>query len=152
PGGSNPGGGAPGGTGRATAPAASAASFAAVSRSVSQVMRKLAIDGTKISTSASITNRMVSNSSLADKPNPRRLSNVLCRGETNDFRICQNLPGQAIASPSESRGTCVFSPRGRRPPKPRQPADDPADKGASGNAGIVAIGHAFVHLRKGRIG
>jgi hypothetical protein len=50
---------------------------------------------------------MVSSSSLADKPNLRRLSTALCKGEANDVTICQNLPGQAIASPSESRGTLV---------------------------------------------
>jgi hypothetical protein len=47
---------------------ASAASLEAVRRSDSQLMRKFATEGTKISTSASITNSSVSSKSLADRP------------------------------------------------------------------------------------
>src|SRR5262245_25453799 len=138
-----------------TASAASAASCAAVSRSLSQVMRKLATEGTKIRTSASITNRMVSRRSLADKPKPRRRAHVPCKGEADDFTICQNLPGQAIASPSESRGTLYVTPRllpGHQSPKSRKPADEFAYEWVRRSADIVSIGDAFVDLTKRRVG
>ena len=50
------------------ASAASEAICAAASRSISHWRRKLETEGTKTSTSASMTNRMVSSSSLADSP------------------------------------------------------------------------------------
>src|SRR5262245_31514695 len=46
----------------------SAAVCAAASRSLSQFKRKFATDGTYIKISATITNRMVSNSSLPERP------------------------------------------------------------------------------------
>ena len=51
---------------------ASAASLAAVRRSESQLMRKFATEGTKIRTSASMTNSSVSSSSLAERPSRSR--------------------------------------------------------------------------------
>ena len=74
-----------------TASAASAASCAAVRRSVSQVMRKLATEGTKISTSASMTKVMVSSSSLADRPRPRR-SAVAASGDRMRLTRSHSLP------------------------------------------------------------
>jgi hypothetical protein len=50
------------------ASAASEAICAAASRSISHCRRKFDTDGTKTSTSASITNRMVSKSNLAESP------------------------------------------------------------------------------------
>ncbi len=50
------------------ASAASEAICAAASRSISHCRRKLETEGTNTSTSASMTNRMVSRSSLADSP------------------------------------------------------------------------------------
>ena len=50
------------------ASAASEAICAAARRSISHCRRKLETEGTNTSTSASITNRMVSSSNLADKP------------------------------------------------------------------------------------
>ena len=87
-----------------TASAASAASWAAVRRSLSQVMRKLATDGTKISTSASMTKVIVKSRSLADKPKPRR-SDVAVSGDPIDLTRCQSLADQARVSPMLSRGT-----------------------------------------------
>ncbi len=94
-------------SGTAPSPAAcvaSAASRAAVSRSESHVMRKLATEGTKIRTSASMTKTIVNSSNLAERPKTRR-SALRARGAPTFFTRLQNLPGQESASSIMSRGT-----------------------------------------------
>ena len=90
-----------------TASAARAASCAAVMRSVSQLMRKLATEGTKISTSASMTKTIVSSSSLADRPNPCRSAVAAGghRGQSMALARSQRRRGQARASSKVSRAT-----------------------------------------------
>ena len=81
---------------------ASAASRAAVRRSDSQLMRKFATDGTKISTSASMTNSSVRSSSLAERPS-RSLTLPSIRLTALTRR--QSRPVQLRASSIMSRGT-----------------------------------------------
>src|SRR5215469_9000440 len=134
-----------------TASAASAASWSAVRRSFSQVMRKLATEGTKISTSASMTKLTVSTSSLADKPSPRR-SAVARNGERIRLARSHSLDDQARASSMLSRGTPLprSSPSGS--PELAQPANDLAHQGVRGRHGIITVGDALVDLAKRWIG
>ena len=113
-------------------------------------MRKLATEGTKISTSASITNVMVRSSNLADRPRPRR-SAVADSGDRMRLTRSHSLADQASASSMLSRGT-------RLPRSPCeglselcQPAHQLADQGVSGGRRIIAVGDTLVDLGKRRI-
>jgi hypothetical protein len=67
-------------------------------------MRKFATEGTKISTSASMTNVIVSRRSLAERPSPRR-SAVAAKGERIALTPAHSLRGQESASSIMSRAT-----------------------------------------------
>src|SRR5215510_2635523 len=134
-----------------TASAASAASWAAVRRSLSQVMRKLATDGTKMSTSASMTKLTVSSSSFADKPRPRR-SAVARNGERMRLARSHSLDDQARASSMLSRGTTLSRSSHAGLSELAQPANDLAHQGVSGRRRIITVGDTLVYLAKRRIG
>src|ERR1700704_1776667 len=110
-------------------------------------MRKLATDGTKISTPASITNVMVRSSSLADRPRPRR-SAVADSGDRMRLTRSQSLADQASASSMLSRGTPCLARLVRDLSELCQPADHLAYQGVSSGSRIIAVGYPFVDLRK----
>ncbi len=94
------------------ASAARAASLDAVSRSLSQLTRKFATDGTKIRTSASITKAAVSISSLEGRPMPSQARRDALRPPDSARRATEPSGGWAAGcaegsgAPSlESRGT-----------------------------------------------
>src|SRR5262249_20358407 len=109
-------------------------------------MRKFATEGTKISTSASITNMIVSSRSLADKPRPRR-SAVAASGERIALTRSHSLADRERASSIISRGT-----RTSLLAKSRQPANHFTHQWFGGRGGIIAEGCALVYLRQRRIG
>ena len=98
------------------ASAASAAMAAACNRSFNQVTRKLAMEGTKIRISASITKPRVSSSSLVEMPSPVR----------GLAAVCTPAAGWALSSPSRTKAmSCLSSRRqlnrGNSRRKPRTP-------------------------------
>src|SRR5262245_59991602 len=114
-------------------------------------MRKLATDGTKMSTSANITKLTVSSSSFADKPSPRR-SAVARTGERMRLARSHSLEDQARASSMLSRGTPLSRSSHAGSPELAQPANDLAHQGIRGRRRIIAVGDTLVDLAKRRIG
>src|SRR5262245_38460621 len=114
-------------------------------------MRKLATDGTKMSTSASMTKLTGSSSSFADKPRPRR-SAVARNGERMRLARSHSLDDQARASSMLSRGTTLSRSSHAGLSELAQPANDLAHQGVSGRRRIITVGDTLVYLARRRIG
>src|SRR5262245_14142659 len=114
-------------------------------------MRKLATDGTKMSTSASMTKLTVSSSSFADKPRPRR-SAVARNGERMRLTRTHRLDDQATDSSMLSLGTTLSRSSHAGLSELAQPANDLAHQGVSGRRRIITVGDTLVYLAKRGIG
>src|SRR4029078_11581379 len=120
------------------ASAASEAICAAAKRSMSHWRRKFETEGTNTSTSANMTKRMVSSSSLADRPGTQRGG--------------RRVPPSALKDLSfKSKTDAHAELRAPRSTEAAQQANDATEPAPRQSGQIISIGHALRELREGGI-